>query len=66
MNMSHEYDSRIKQLCELASTELDSKKLNDLVTELTRVLDEKAEWRRGQQIGYADQTNVSGVSIGSG
>lgn len=53
--MSYEYDSRIKQLCELASTEENSQKLNDLVTELTRVLDEKAERRRDRKIGCGDE-----------
>jgi uncharacterized coiled-coil protein SlyX len=41
--MIHEYDSRIKRLCELASTEQNSKKLNDLVTELNRALEESEE-----------------------
>jgi hypothetical protein len=42
--MIGEYDSRIKELCQLASGERDSQKLNALVTELIRTFEKKEKW----------------------
>jgi hypothetical protein len=55
--MIHEYDSRIKRLCELASTEQDSQKLSDLVTQLNSALEEKDERLRGYKIGCGHETD---------
>jgi uncharacterized coiled-coil protein SlyX len=42
--MIGEYDSRIKELCQLASRERDSQKLNALVTELIQTFEKKEKW----------------------
>jgi hypothetical protein len=54
--MTYKYDSRIQQLCEQASKEQNSQKLNDLVTELNRAFEEKEEWLRDHRMGCGHET----------
>jgi hypothetical protein len=49
--MIGEYDSRIRELCQLASQERDPKKLYQLITKLNRTFEEREEWLRGDHVG---------------
>jgi hypothetical protein len=55
MNMIGEYDTRIQELCQLASREQDSQKLNALVMELIRTF----EKRRNGCVGTKPEIEMS-------
>ena len=48
------YDSRIRELCQLASQERDPNKLYELIIKLNRTFEEKEEWLRGDHVGNRD------------
>jgi hypothetical protein len=56
MNMIGEYDIRIKELCQLASREQDSQKLNALVTELIHTFEKKEKWLQKDNIRDRDES----------
>jgi uncharacterized coiled-coil protein SlyX len=58
MNMIGEYDIRIKELCQLASQEQDSQKLNALVTELIHTFEKKEKWLQKNNIRDADESQL--------
>jgi hypothetical protein len=56
MNMIGEYDIRIKELCQLASREQDSQKLNALVMELILTFEKKEKWLQKNNIRDRDES----------
>jgi hypothetical protein len=58
MNMIGEYDIRIKELCQLASREQDSQKLNALVTELIHTFEKKEKWLQKDNIRDRDESQL--------
>ena len=54
--MIGEYDIRIKELCQLASGEQDSQKLNALVMELILTFEKKEKWLQKNNIRDRDES----------